>query len=227
VTERRYSDEEVKRILDAAAESEVSRGVGPGGESGMTLAEIQRIAAEAGFSATSVRAAAVALDHVPPPSVNTRVLGLRVGVGHTAVLPRDMTDMEWRRLVAYLRDTFEAQGRETEDAGRREWRNGNLRIAIESVGGTALLTMRTVKGGARSSIATGMALTVGSLFVGAVTAIPQGDSGGIATVLGLALTGAAMTVMGAVQLPSWSSARTKQFQAIAEYARQLSAGDEP
>ena len=164
-----------------------------------------------------------ALDHESRVPATPRMLGLPIGVASTVVLPGAIEDAGWRRLVAFLQDTFEAKGREEHGLGRREWRNGNLRIALEEVDGATLLHLRTRKDSARSLIQVGGSLLLGSLVVGVATTIAP-TSGVIAMVgaLPLALGGLAMAVVGALQLPSWSSVRQKQFQAVAEYARSLS-----
>lgn len=224
MSERRYSDEDVQRILANAAESEAALGSNGSDDRGMTLAEIQRIAAEAGLSPASVRAAAAALDRAPRPLPEPRVLGLRAGVAHSVPLPRDLTDTEWQRLVACFRDTFEAQGRIEEVAGRREWRNGNLRISLESLGEDALLQMRTRKEDARSMIQLGATMAVGGLVMAAVTAVASDNPQALAGILTIALGGGAMGISGALRLPGWSATRRKQFEAVGEYARRLSAG---
>lgn len=223
--ERRYTDQEVQRILNTAAESEAALTAGSAAE-GMTLAEIQHIAAEAGLNASAVSAAAVAVDRAPVP-VNRRMLGLPLGVGQTVSLPRDLDDADWRRLVAFLRDTFEAQGQETQVAGRREWRNGNLRVSVESLGDSALLQMRTRKGGAQSLIGTGLSMVLGTGVVAAITALTGADTQAVYWMMPMVFGGGAMAATGAAQLPSWSSKRRAQFEKVADYARQLSSGERP
>jgi hypothetical protein len=225
VPERRYTDEEVQRILASAVESDAAL---PGGsaDAGMTLAEIQGIAKEAGVSLASVSAAAAALDRVPPTPTSSRMLGLPVGVGSTVPLPRPLDDAEWQRLVVFLRDTFEARGRMEEIAGQREWRNGNLRVSIETIGDTAVLQMRTRKSNARALLGTGLALLSGAALGGTVAVLGHGTAAAMGNILSIGITGAALTGVGAIQLPAWSSARRKQFVAVAEYARRLSAGED-
>ena len=219
MTERRYSDEDVHRILANAVEVDAA---GLGAERGLTLAQIQSIAVEAGLSPAAVVAAAEALDHTPPVPATPRMLGLPVGVAQSVAIPGTIDDAGWRRLVAFLRDTFAAQGREEEGAGRREWRNGNLRIALEEVGGTTLLHMRTRKESARALVQTGGFVVLGAVVMEVATAFVQSPANMLAGVLTMALGGGAIATVGALQLPSWSSARRKQFDAVAEYARQLS-----
>ena len=217
--ERRYSDEDVHRILSNAVE--VDAAVDMGGERGLTLAEIQSIAAEAGLSPAAVAAAADALDRTPAAPATPRMMGLPVGVARSVAIPGSIDDAGWRRLVAFLRDTFEAQGREEQGVGRREWRNGNLRIALEEVGGTTLLHMRTRKESARALVRAGGMVVLGSLVMEAATAFVHSPANILAGVLTLALGGGAMAAVGALQLPYWSAARRKQFEAVADYARQL------
>jgi hypothetical protein len=225
VSERRYTDEEVQRILASAVESDAAL-PGGSGESGMTLAEIQSIAKEAGVSLASVTAAAAAIDRVPPAPTSSRMLGLPVGVGSTVALPRPLDETEWQRLVVFLRDTFEARGRVEEVAGRREWRNGNLRVGIETIGDTAVLQMRTHKGNVRRLLGVGAALLSGAAVGGTVAAIGGASPDATQGILTIALAGAGVTTLGAVQLPWWSSTRRKQFLAVAEYARRLSADED-
>jgi hypothetical protein len=221
--ERRYSDEEVHRILAEAVEVDATLDTGAG--RGLTLAEIQSVAAEAGVSPASVSAAVAALDHAPRVQVVPRVFGLPVGVTRTVVLPGAIDDAGWQRLVAYLQNTFEARGREDQGAGRRQWRNGNLRISVETVGGTTLLHLRTRKESARSLIRGGGGFAFAGLVLEATNAIAHVGAGAFAGAVALALAGVGMAAAGALQLPGWSGARGRQFDAVADYARQLSGGE--
>lgn len=218
--ERRYSDEEVKRILASAVESDTALSAGAS-ERGMTLAEIQRIGTEAGLSVASVNAAAVALDHTP--AVSRRVLGMPVSVGQTVTLPRALDDAEWRRLVVFLRGTFEAQGREFDGPAGRAWRNGNLYITLEPAGDGALLQMQTRKGNVRTLFRLGPALLIGAGITEAGGLMAHIGPEALPNALMLALGGVIVTTIGMLQLPGWGAARQKQFEAVAEYARQLSA----
>jgi hypothetical protein len=222
--ERRYSDDDVRRILDAAAEAESdASGMAPESR-GMTLAEIERIAVEAGLNPGSVAAAAAALDQAPRPVETPRLLGLPVGVRESVPLARPLSDGEWRRLVTLLRDTFEAEGREEQLPGRRAWRNGNLRVAMESVGDATLLELRTRRESALGFVRGGAGMLATSVVAGAAINLFPGSAGAGAGVMMLALGGALMLALGALPLPWWSSTRRRQFASVADYARQLAGG---
>jgi hypothetical protein len=222
--DRRYSDDDVHRILAAAAEAEAADAGAAGESGGMTLPEIQRIAAEAGLDPAAVTAAAAALEQAPRATEAPRLLGLPVGVRESVPLARPLDDGEWRRLVTLLRDTFEAEGREEQLPGRRAWRNGNLRVAMESVGDATLLELRTRKESASGFVRGGAGLLATSLVAGTAVNLFPASPGAGAGVLMLALGGAAMMVVGALPLPWWSATRRRQFAAVADYARRLAGG---
>jgi hypothetical protein len=60
-----------------------------------------------------------------------RAAGLPIGVGRTVELDRPRSDSDWERLVADLRETFEARGMVRYDGPFRQWTNGNLQALIE------------------------------------------------------------------------------------------------
>jgi hypothetical protein len=227
MSDRRFTDEEVQQILAAAAQSEGAERTTSDAESGMTLAELQRVASEAGLSSTAIAKAAAALDHKSVVLADPRILGLKTGVAQSVTLSRPLSDVEWRKVVAVLRDTFAASGREEQVEGRREWRNGNLRVTLESVGDGAWLEMRTQKESARGLVRSGLAIVGVSAIVEVVLAVTGANAGGMAGVLTTTLAGAGMAAFGALQLPTWLSARRRQFAAIAEYVQQIANSDHP
>ena len=103
MSERRYDEDEVAEIFERATEAQ-GRSL-PGGRSaeGLTLQELQEVGREVGLSADLVARAAHSLDMAPQVH-GRKLLGLPVGVGRTVELARPLTDAEWHRLVADLRD---------------------------------------------------------------------------------------------------------------------------
>ena len=223
MTERRFTDEDVDRILARAAETEAAL-LAAGSERSWTLAEIQRVGLEAGLAPQAIAAAAVSLDRGGSLARDQRFLGLPVAVAHTVALDRALGDEEWARLVGELRDTFDAQGRERVAGRRREWGNGNLRVTYEPEGDGAFLAFRTRKGDARPLLNLAAGVTVASAASAAFVHFTSGD---VAAVTAAAVSGAVALgalVASAIRLPSWAGTRARQFASVARYARQLGAG---
>ena len=86
--ERRFTDEEVGQILDAAAEAQAAGGSLVAGSTGMTLRELKEIAGEAGISEIAIERAVSELDTPAPAPVSMQKhLGQTIGVGRSVELP--------------------------------------------------------------------------------------------------------------------------------------------
>ena len=217
--ERRYSEDDVHRILSLAAEAEATA-VGSG-ERQWTLAEIQRAGAEAGIAPAAVVAAAVALESQAAAPGDQRYLGLPVAVSRAVPLERPLSDEDWGRLVAQLRDTFAAQGRVEVMGARREWRNGNLRVSHEPSGAGAVLALRTRKGDATAMFAVAGTLLLAAIAIGVVAALGA-DTERVTRATLAGVVGVVLLLVFARRLPLWAGARGRQFDAIAGFARRLS-----
>lgn len=223
MTARRYSDEEVRRILALAAEAEAAAAAEP--ERPWTLGEVEKIGTEAGLAPQAVAAAALALERQPAGPEPARYFGLPVAVSRAVPLSRHLSDDDWAQLVARLRETFEARGRVRVSGARREWRVGNLRVTHEPAGSGALLEMRTRKGNARALLQFGVLLLVTAL----VAAVVARAGGGAADARRLTFSwlagigGLLMLLVGALRLPAWARARARQFEALAAFARRIAA----
>src|SRR5205823_5045732 len=169
----------------------------------------------------AVATAAAALDRSPSRIADPRRLALRAKVAESVSLARPLNDAEWRQLVVLLRDTFEASGREQQVEGRWEWRNGNLRVAVESMGTGALLDMRTTKASARALVGGGLTMLAISAGFAAAQFAANTNPRALLDVVIMTSAGVAMIVAGALPLPLWLSARRRQFAAIADYARRI------
>jgi hypothetical protein len=205
--ERRYSDEEVEEIFRSAASDPVGRRGLPARE-GMTITEIQAIGREVGMSPEQIAAAAARLDRTSVPSARTTALGVPIGVGRTVDLPRAPTDREWGILVAELRETFAAHGRDSSLGAVRSWNNGQLRVVIEPTESGYRLRMRTRKTDAMLWVAIGLVLM---LF--AIGALVEGTDA--VEAIFLALGGVGALTFNAVRLNSWASVRSEQMEQIA------------
>lgn len=222
---RRYSDEEVRRLLALAAEAEGAAAAEP--DRPWTLGEVEQIGAEVGIAPQAIAAAALALERPPVTPEHARYFGFPVAVSRAVPLGRTLSDEDWERLVARLRDTFAADGRTRVSGARREWRVGNLRVTHEPAGTGALLQLRTRKGNARVVLQLGVVLLLIAVVAGVVAtggiAGDPGDARRLAFAQLAGFAGVLLLVIGALRLPAWARVRARQFEALAAFARGVAA----
>jgi hypothetical protein len=226
MSDRRYSDDEVRRIISLAAEAE--RAAATPADRAWTLHEVEQIGAEAGLAPQAVAAAALALEQQPADARDGRYLGLPVAVSRAVPLERGLSDDDWERLVAQLRDTFAAEGRTRVSGARREWRVGNLRVTHEPAGSGALLRLRTRKGDARMTLGVGVGLLVLAATLALLATLraagePGDDARRFAAAWMVGAWGLLLLLVGALRLPAWARQRARQFEALAAYARRITA----
>jgi hypothetical protein len=225
--ERRYRDEEIAHIFDAAAtplSSRVSPGPSPSSGEGLTLAELQDIGREVGVSPERIVEAASALDHRRALPRRTN-LGMPISVGRSVELPRAPTDREWGMLVAELRETFNAQGREGSRGDLREWSNGNLSAHIEPTEGGYRLRLRTLKGDGLATNRVGISILLVALLILGLALFEGGDDTLLQTSLFFGLMGAGVLGFNALRLQGWAREREEQMDNVAARARALIGRD--
>jgi hypothetical protein len=209
--ERRYGEDEAAEIFGAAA--------GMPGAGGLSLRELQAIGGEVGIAPERIAAAAAVLDvrrGAPPRGTQ---LGLPVSVGRMVDLPRAPTDHEWELLVAELRATFGAHGKDRSQGGIRAWTNGNLHAYMEPADGGYRLRLGTVKG---NGIALGRLGTAALLTGLVLLALLMGgavEEAGVGALL--AVTGTAALAANAIRLPRWAREREEQMEHVAARALAL------
>jgi hypothetical protein len=215
MSERQFSEEEVAEIFRQASESESLATLSSG--KGMNLAAIQEIGREAGMSPEAIARAALSLDRTARPQAPTQtLLGLPVAVGQTIEVGRPLTEGDWERLVADLRVTFNARGVIRQDGPFRQWTNGNLQALIEPTPAGFRLRLKTMNANARGLVTVGL----GGMAVAGATSLALGmagtfgNPGSVAGVGLLAILGAGMATLGAMQLPSWARRRKGQMEEI-------------
>ncbi|HEX6049195.1 MAG TPA: hypothetical protein VFZ21_08000 [Gemmatimonadaceae bacterium] len=222
--ERRYREDEVAEIFEAASAPVPSRrdasSSGAASEEGLTLAELQAIGREVGITPERIADAAHALDRSPTRIPRRTDLGMPISVGRTVELPRALTDREWALLVAELRQTFSARGRESTHGDTRQWTNSNLHAYVEPTPAGYRLRLGTLKGD-------GVALNrlgAGGLGMGLLVAIAPllgGAGAELAGALWLGGMGAGVVAYNALRLPRWAREREEQMDYIAERVRAL------
>ncbi len=230
--DRRYSEDEVAQILEAATEAReegdrsLPRGDGvPSQGDGLTLAELQDIGREVGIPGESIELAASRLGSAAasPP---VKFLGKPIGVGRTVHLDRPLSDREWAIFVADLRETFDAQGRLRQEGAFRQWTNGRLQALLEPTDSGERLRLRTAKTGARASLIVGV--TMSTLGAG-VVALSSLASGGVSILglFGLAnLLGGLSIGSRWLRLPRWAATRERQMEEVSDrLVAALSAAD--
>jgi hypothetical protein len=219
--ERRYSDEEVRRIFDAASEARGLARQGDGsGDGGLTLSDLQEIGREVGMSPDRIAQAARSLDTPAAKLPSRRLLGMPLSVGHVVELPRAPTDGEWATLVGEMREVFRARGRLGGSGGFREWSNSNLHALVEPTADGARLRFGTLKGGAAGMTWIGFGLAAFTVIMLVLSMIVPGVL--LAPWVPLyGLGGAILAGSSLLRLPRWAREREEQFRWLGERAQAL------
>jgi hypothetical protein len=216
--ERRYNDDEVAAIFEAASTTPATRHEEPGSQQGLTLAELQAIGKEVGITPDHIAQAAASLEHLPPPLPRRRDLGMPVTAAHVVELPRPLTDREWSLLVADLREIFAARGTDNSRGDMRQWSNSNLHAVVEPTRTGWRLRLGTLK-------ADGLALNRVSLFgllmAAGITVAVGGNPEAFRGVIMLGSIGAGALILNALRLPRWAKLREQQMQEVAQRALAL------
>lgn len=219
--ERRYGDEEVATIFQNAATPQASSGGAVTSTSGLTLRELQAIGAEVGLEPERIADAAAALEVHRGTGPRRTHLGMPVAVGRTLDLPRAPTDREWEQLVAELRQTFGAHGKQVSQGNLRSWTNGNLHAYVEPTDAGYRLRLGTTKGDAVAVGRLGIAGVVAAVLMGLIMLMIGEFDEDASPALIFALMGIFALAVNAFRLPSWARTREEQMEHIAARARTL------
>jgi len=221
LSERRYSDDEVREIFDRASRHDAQEGVGGRpSATGLTLREIQDIGTEAGLSPDAIARAATGLSGPTSPGQVQRIpyLGFPLGLSQSVPLGRRVSESEWGWLLMRLRETFRARGRTEESGPIREWWNGNLRISLEPTEEGDVLHMTTRKGGVQEGTVVGVGLLAFSAVMTVLVALKGQlitDPEKLAIAAMFALGGVGTLLANTLRLPPWFRTRRAQFEALA------------
>ena len=227
---RRYDESEIAEILRRATEldardeapSAAASALPAGATRDLTLVQVQEIAAEVGIDAAVVERAARSLDLAAtrPPA---RFLGAPRSVSHTVPLARAMTDGEWHRTVALLREAFGAKG-EVETLGPlRTWHNGNLQVHVEPSEDGYRLRMYTYKGNVGELTAAAVIFLVMMVLIGGLIYFKRGIDPGLMVPAMFGLAGGGLLGGTRLSLPRWAAEREAQFEALGERVPRLLA----
>jgi hypothetical protein len=211
MTERRFSDAEVAQIFERATSGHAVQATRAA--EGMTLAELQSIGEEVGIPAEQITRAAVSLS-ASEAKPTQRFLGMTTGIGHTVHLARKLTEEEWERFIADVRETFNAPGTMSSQGSLKQWSNGNLQVLLEPTEAGHRVRFKTVKGTAPATFIFGLLATTASL-IGETTAVLTGVAHDVGLVTSFGVLGAigiGVAATTALRLPLWAGARKAQME---------------
>ncbi len=213
--ERRFSESEMREVFERAA-AEQERAVRRSSEDGLTLTEMQEVAASAGIAPEFVDRAARSVALGEPEQGRLMRGPIARGVYRTELLPTPPTDALWDQLVVDLRRTFSAQGKTTEGGRVREWRNGNLRATLEAAGDGSRLHLRTRRDDWVQLTVTAAVLSLVALFMAFFSSTSFGSD---PEALRASLMVALGSGLGAVGLwtrqRAWAGTRERQMEEVA------------
>jgi hypothetical protein len=183
---RRFDEREFALILRRAATLQQSDAARPPG-SGLSLAEIESIAAEAGIDPVYVRQAVTVVSHDAP--AGHRVIGAPARFQHERVLPAELDREAIAAAIEIARTEFGRPGATREAFDGVEWiardDYGSAWLAIRAHGGAP----RVIVGADRTNAAwvLGILLPLGGLIAASVVAGAAGlDPGPVVPAVGAA-----------------------------------------
>jgi hypothetical protein len=217
---RKYDDHEVRQILDLAM-SEAGHDDAPArslpSSDGLTLAQLQEVAAEVGVPAERVAQAAAQLESRGVVVPRRTTLGLPTGVGRVVPLPRAPTDHEWEMLIGEFRSTFGVNGVATSQGGLREWTHGTLHVFVEptDTGHRLRLTDSSL---AMGGIALGGFLLALALMI-FVVLLGKENPGNRAIVPAMfSLFGGGLIAFSAMSMPRWARVAEQRMEQVGNRA---------
>ena len=223
-SDRRFSEREIREVFERAAAQQQAAEREP---DGLTLAEMQEIAASSGIDPQYVARAAEAVALGEPEQGRTTWGPVPTGVYRTEMLPGPPTDALWASVLSDARHTFAAEGKTRTDGALREWRNGNLRVTLEPAGTGSRLSLRTRKDSAAAGVANMGVLILIGLIATAISVVGYGDMSAAMGWMGMVFGGTAGGLGMWVGQRGWAATRETQMEEVAARARTRSAEAAP
>jgi hypothetical protein len=208
-----YTEKEIGALLRRASELQAKGSVSD--KAGLTLAEIEQVAAEAGIDPRYVRSAATESLRPESPGTKSNILGGPLALEEERVFHGEVTHEQWEAIVQEIRRTFGQSGTATQLGTALEWststedayvsvspRRGRTRVQVtQQHGGVAFIfyfigTLAAVFG-------TGISLS----FIGA-------PSGAELALGGVGLAGYAAGLRGL--FGSWTGRQRKKIETLLE-----------
>ena len=211
---RRFDEREIARILERAAELQHRAPLEPTEATGLTLTELEQVAAEAGIDPRHVRAAATALEQDAP--VAGALLGAPVRIELERTVDREVQPAAYEALASVIRETLASPGYPSTLGKSFEWSSANpqraLRVTITPRAGRTTVRIEERFGN-----------LVGALFGGIVGGVGGGGGGAAIGVIGGALgeIGLGLAAAGLAVVGSFLLARTIFRSVARRRVRQL------
>ncbi len=120
MSERRYDDKELAAILRAASEAQ-AEGISPDDSKGLTLPEIEKLAAEVGIDPRHVAAAAERLEGAPRGSRPFALFGALASERLDRTGEGAFDETGWEDAIGELRKCFGSAGEVSRVGSSREW----------------------------------------------------------------------------------------------------------
>lgn len=212
--ERRYGEDEIAEILERATAEREAHPVASSG-TGLTLNEIKQIGSEVGIEPNRIAEAARAMAVKTEAPVSASFLGAPRAVSRTILIDRAPTDDEWMRVVADLRETFDAKGKLESHGALRSWSNSNLHVHVEPYGDAYRVRMSTRKGQATQLGAMGAAFTFAGLVMAVMILLGLSEAS-LARAALFAAFGLGQIGWVRATLPGWAETRAEQMEGLAE-----------
>ncbi|RMH59952.1 MAG: hypothetical protein D6685_10715 [Bacteroidetes bacterium] len=188
---RLYGDQEIRAILRRAAERQHLDPAPPQHREGLTLEELQQVAAEAGIEPAHVEAAIAEIERTPPEARGVQVWGAPMHVEREGFIEGTVPDPAWEEMVAALQQAYNGPGEVRRIGRTREWSfagssgDGVLVSVAERDGGTRIRLSTSLTSRAVSSYAP--ALAIG--FILSMVAVGTIESGLLASVAFVTILG--------------------------------------
>jgi hypothetical protein len=213
---RRYDEKEVARILERATELQHRTPIDPTETTGMTLAELEQVAREAGIDPQHVRDAAAALDRDVPAAGGLALLGAPLRAELERTVDGEVASSAYEALGSVIRETLATQGFAANVGAGLEWQSGNpqrpVRVTVTPRAGRTVIRIEERFGG-----------LAGGLFGGIVGGAGGGGGGAVIGVIGGAFgaLGPALAVASLIVLGSFLLARAIFRAVVRRRLRQL------
>lgn len=220
---RRFTDEEVGKILRNAADLQERSAAAPGGGSahGLTLEDLRQVAAEAGIDPRFVEVAAADLATPLAREVSTLAGGSYAWSAHRTV-PGHVREEDRDRVVRAVRGIMGQKGVVEDLYGRLEWSYddglGPVMVGVASRDGVTEVDVSARRGGA-VGLTLGLGVPFGGMAVGGLITALLGVSGPAAVfpaiIAGGALSWAGLAAGWRVAAGRWEERVERLADAVA------------